>query len=189
MGMSQPTEVILLCEDQQHARFARLLLKLRGVSDRRIRAHISPLGQGDAKKWVNECYPGDLTAYRAKANHINNVLIVMSDADNNSVLQRAQQLENACDMNKISGRLPHERVIFVIPKWAIETWILSLTGSDIQEDNQITSHHKKLAFAKMTQAVTLLAKSCRGITGTKNNNFISSLFATCQEFDRVREYF
>ena len=126
MIKKRATDIVLLCEDKRHEQFARRFLLRRGVPGRRIRSLIAPPGSGDAKLWVRQCYPDEIRAYRTKSNSIHNILFVMTDVDNESVVKRSESLENACHDVRLDGLRSGERIVLALPKWAIETWILSI---------------------------------------------------------------
>jgi hypothetical protein len=96
MTKSRATLIVLLCEDKRHEQFARRFLVECGVSGRRIRSRIAPPGSGDAKQWVRERYPEEVRAYRERANAINNLLLVLTDVDHETVEKRRGNLEQSC---------------------------------------------------------------------------------------------
>ena len=57
--------------------------------------------------------------YRAKANHQRIALIVVIDADLDTVARRQQQLDETLGE---SSRQPVERIALVVPRRNIETW-------------------------------------------------------------------
>ncbi|WP_295401257.1 hypothetical protein [uncultured Thiocystis sp.] len=187
--MTRPsaTEVILLCEDQRHEQFCRRFLLERGVSARRIRACIAPAGRGDAKQWVIDRYPQELRAYRSKANRINNALIVMTDLDQQKIGQRRQTLQIACQAVDVADVAPGERILIALPKWAIETWILTLVGQTVAEDERIQPTHKQRAAGQIRVAAKLLATLCASRQGGQIPETLSALHDTCSQFHGLRE--
>jgi len=181
------TNIILLCEDKQHERFVRAFLrKWCKIDRRRIRLIPIPNGRGDAKKWICNQLPNELKAYRAKANHLNNLLIVVTDVDNITVQQRADTLNQACMDAGVESRRENERVVFIMPKWAIETWILTLNGQDVNEDKQIETRHKQVAQKLNTDIAEKLSDMCK-----KGGSLAitDSLKVACVEFqEHIAQY-
>lgn len=180
------TNIILLCEDKQHERFARAFLRERGVERRRIRSVPLPDGRGDAKQWICTQFPSELKAYRAKANHLNNLLIVVTDVDNKTVQQRAETLNQACRESEVVIRREDERVAFILPKWAIETWILALNGQILDENERVEARHK----AEAQQLNTVMAEKLSNICKQRDlaSPVPSSLEIACHEFQRIAPY-
>lgn len=178
---SKATTIVLLCEDKQHERFARTFLRKRGVESRRIRSLIHN-GNGDAKQWICAQFPNELKAYRAQANHLNNLLIVVTDVDNRTVQERAETLNQACRDCGLPIRRDGERVMFVLPKWAIETWILALAGRAINEGERIDSRHKSEAQGITPKMAEKLFGLCTHHMELPDQ---PSLNAACVEFQRI----
>ena len=187
MIKKRATDIVLLCEDKRHEQFARRFLLRRGVPGRRIRSLVAPPGSGDAKLWVRQCYPDEIRAYRTKSNSIHNILFVMTDVDNESVVKRFESLENACHDVRLDGLRSGERIVLALPKWAIETWILSLTGNPMAESDRIQPAHKQKADPKWKEAAQLLADQCSA-ANTLSDFFPLSLRTACKSYSCVREW-
>jgi len=179
------SNIILLCEDKPHERFARAFLKKWCGVDLRRRIRLVPIpdGRGDAKQWVCDRFPSELKAYRVQANHLNNILVVVTDVDNRSLRQRVESLDQACRDSDVEVRRQDERVVFITPKWAIETWILILEGQALDETDRIEGKHKKLAEPINTVMAERLADYCKN--GNEDVTFPASLDVACLEFQRV----
>jgi hypothetical protein len=54
--------------------------------------------------------------------------VVAIDADDGSVARRQHQFGN------LAARTGGERIVHLIPKWSIETWILCLVGQNVDEN-------------------------------------------------------
>lgn len=187
MTRRDATEVILLCEDQRHEQFCRRFLLERGVSARRIRACVAPAGQGDAKQWVIDRYPQELRAYRSKANRINNALIVMTDLDQQTMQQRRQKLRLSCQAVDVDDAMPGERILIALPKWAIETWILTLADQAVTEDTRIQQTHKQRAAGKARTAAKLLANQCASGQNEKIAEILPALKDACLQFHGLKK--
>lgn len=122
--------VRLLVEDRQHERLARGVLEELGYSFR-IVSYTS--GQGAGEQRVRESYSDAVTYYRRKANHLNVGLLVCIDADSHTVQERSKHLADALAGTGGKPRDEKERIAHWIPKWNVETWILHLTGNQVDE--------------------------------------------------------
>ena len=85
--------LILLAEDKRSATFIRkMLVKLNiGVTNRTIREQIAPSGKGSGKDWVDQKFLIEVSAFRSKNYQVNLGLVVVTDADNESVAERKQK--------------------------------------------------------------------------------------------------
>ena len=185
MTRSRATLITLLCEDKRHEQFIRRFLIERGVSGRRIRSRIAPPGVGDAKNWVREHYPEEIRAYRERANAINNILIIITDVDHETVEKRREILNQACRDAGVDTLKGGDRIALALPKWAIETWILALVGENLDEAERIQPAHKQRAEREWRTAARVLAESCA--LGKMSGPIIPpSLCIACEEYERVR---
>lgn len=128
------TQVIVLCEDRQHWVFAYRFLTRNGVHGRRIRARVSPSGQGSGEQYVREQYPVEVAEQRKRAARLNSALIVIQDCDVTTLEGRRATLEQSAE------REPNDRIALLFPKRNIETWIQFLTGG--QAVNEVDSYPK-----------------------------------------------
>ena len=185
MTRSRATLITLLCEDKRHEQFARRFLMERGVSGRRIRSRIAPPGVGDAKRWVRQRYPEEIRAYRERANAINNILIVLTDVDHETVEIRRETLNQACRDAGVDTLKIGDRIALALPRWAIETWILALAGEPLDETERIQPAHKQRVEREWRTAARRLAESC---TLGKQLAAImpASLQTACAEYERER---
>lgn len=134
--MAPDLSFILLGEDQVHVNFVRRWLLNEGISARQIRVReVAADATGDGgEKYVRQQFPAEVQYYRARANHRRIALIVIIDADLETVARRKQQLEHSL------GDLPRqraERIALVVPRRNIETWLMVLlepSTANIDED-------------------------------------------------------
>jgi hypothetical protein len=134
--MSRPTKVVILCEDQQQACFARRFLKNRGYTARDLRVENCPPGKGSAEQWVRSRFPVELKAYRDNRSRLRIALIAVIDADTEEVPYRVRGLDSECDAHEVGRRQADEAVLLVVPKRSIETWLAYLRGQTVDEMTQ-----------------------------------------------------
>ena len=125
----KPAQVIVLCEDKQQQVFVRRFMKPR--TNHPIRVISAPAGGGAAEQFVREQYPQQLRALRAAA--VNAVLVVMIDGDRRYSTERIRQLDESCRLLDVTPRTAMDRVIILVPKRNIETWLAYLNGATVDE--------------------------------------------------------
>jgi hypothetical protein len=133
--MPRQIQLVILCEDQQQAFFARHYFIQRGIHPRKIRVNINPGGQGSAEQYVREQYLREVIAYRSRSSHLAIALAVLIDADNYSVEQRMKQLTKVLEDNSQRPRQNNERIALFVPKRNIETWIHYLRDTAVDEES------------------------------------------------------
>jgi hypothetical protein len=124
--------VVILCEDKQHAVFARRFLKTMGWRNP-PRIPPFPEGRGSGEQFVREQFPKELAVYRSKRGSVGQALIVIQDGDDKGVKGRRDALEAACKAAGVSFRKGDEHVAIFIPTWEIETWFAYLHGEAVDE--------------------------------------------------------
>ena len=180
--MSKASRIIVLCEDRAHEMFVtRFLKKGWGVNPRAIRVVPYPGGRGSGKKFVVEKFSEEAKAFRCR--HASTILLVIQDADEFSV----EQVKVNLDERLPSPREKNEQIIYIIPRWHIETWIAYLDGMDVDEADKVTykSTYGTISESKAAHPfIDSLSGKCR-----KNIALASppdSLVAACKEFSRIR---
>ena len=134
-------QIVILCEDLQHEVFVfRFLKKIKKANRRNVTVRRSPKGRGSGAQYVIEHFPEEVRAFRSKP-HLNLCLVVVVDADTLSVEDRIRKLEESLRTAGQSGRTEEERIVMVIPRRNIETWIAYLDGNEVDE----TSPYPKLS--------------------------------------------
>lgn len=123
--------VILLCEDAQTDTFVRRFLKRRKF--RHFKSSGFPHGSGSGEQWVRERYPHELQAIRQIPDAC---LIVVTDADVHSTESRRAQLDAECDKKGIPRRNEGDRVLVIVPRRNIETWLAYLAGDEVDEETR-----------------------------------------------------
>ena len=126
--MDRPSQVVVLVEDKRQQRFVRGYLYRLGFSTHDIRFEPPPAGRGSGAQWVLDRYTGAVTAYRSRSARAKTALVVAIDADDGNVARRQQQF------GERAVRTVDDRIVHLIPKWSIETWILCLSGEAVDEN-------------------------------------------------------
>ena len=115
------SSIIILCEDDAHSALVRSYMKECGlnaespcckpiVASREV--------HGGNVKWVLNEFPRQFAAVQARHKaHANTLLIVVADADDQSVSDRINQLRRS------SPHTNSDPVVLLIPKRNVETWI------------------------------------------------------------------
>jgi len=132
--MSKPSEVIILAEDRRQQTFAyRYLLRL-GIDRQVIRPEPLPGNKGSGEQWVRLRYAKNVAAYRTRSATADTALVVVIDADTGPVDRRTHQLHAVLAETGSALRHPNEKIVHLIPKRHIETWILCLNGRNVDEN-------------------------------------------------------
>lgn len=132
--MSKASLVTVLAEDERHVRFVSRHLRRLGYTNHEIRVEPLPSGRGCGEQWVRERYPRAVKALRSRATRARSALVVAIDADTEPVSRRLQQLRESLRDTGQADRGDTEAIAHLIPKRSVETWILCLSGQDVDED-------------------------------------------------------
>lgn len=130
--MTRKAQLVILCEDRQQSTFARHYFIKRGFHHRKIRIEVNPKGKGAGEQYVREQYPQEVAAYRSP--HVTTILAVVIDADQMSVNERQQQLDEALLAANIPVRQQDEKIAVFVPRRNIETWIAYGLGQTVDEE-------------------------------------------------------
>lgn len=155
--MQRRTQVVLLCEDVAQRSFFLGLCKRLGFLSRVVRVEVAPEGEGAAEQWVRRQYPSQVRAYRAKANHLTNGLLVVIDGDAVGVPARKSQLDEALEESGQQRRQPADRVAVCVPTWSIETWLLWLCGAG--EVDERTAYKRSGLFQRGRESGAVSSKN------------------------------
>nr|NJM01611.1 hypothetical protein [Desulfobacula sp.] len=158
--MSKASQIIILCEDKAHEVFVRHFLKKWGVKPRAIRVPPYPNGKGSGKKHVEDNISPEAEALRRR--HASTILLVIQDADEFSV----DQIKSNLDAKLLPPRDANEPIVYIIPKWHIQTWIAYLDGNNVDEEDKDTykNRYGKLSESKDAHPfIDNLADSCKKI--------------------------
>ena len=177
--MNKYTEVVVLCEDLQQAVFVRAYLAERGILPERIR--VVPLPKaGAGESFVRREYPNEVRAYRKTARQKTIGLVVMIDADIQTVEERQREMERLLQESGISARQPVERIGVFIPRRNIETWICFLQGQAVDEETAYPKFRRHESVCK--PYVKTLAQNYRQ---PLPNHAPPSLRTACREVTRI----
>jgi len=135
--MIKVSRVTVLAEDRNHQSFARCYLKKLGYSQHQIVLEQIPNGAGSGEKWVRDNYARAVREFRRRSAKANSALVVVVDADDHEITKRHHQLEKALDVARSEG----DRIAHLVPKRNIETWILCLDGSAVNEVEDYSKNH------------------------------------------------
>jgi hypothetical protein len=176
--MSKPAKITILCEDLQQACFVRRFLMNRGWTRHDLYESIAPAGSGSGEQWVRERLPREMKAYRSKCNHLRNGLVAVIDADSLEVVDRVRGFETACDQQGVASKQSDERVLYVIPKRNIETWLAYLRGApSVDEQTQYPRYeYQSLCHPEVDR----LDAMCQN--GQLEGQAPASLQRCCQDF-------
>jgi hypothetical protein len=131
--MSEPARLIVLAEDEHQHRLVRHYLYRLGYLRHDVYSMPVPSGRGSGEQWVRERYSDMLQAWRARAAKARTALIVVIDADTETVAERQQQLANILRRMNTPPRGDQDPVVHFIPKRNVETWVLCLRGDQVNE--------------------------------------------------------
>jgi len=175
MTQSRQT-IVILCEDRQQYVFARYFLQKKGLTGKFI-DRSCPSGRQAGEQYVREHYAAEVKAHRSK-NYLNICLIVVIDADRNTVAERIRQLDTVLE----EKRHRKEKIAIFVPKRNIETWIYYLqSGEPIDE---IVAYSKLANQGECKPFVEKLADQCvQGLSA----NAPQSMHEACIELHRIIE--
>lgn len=137
---SRPSRIVLLVEDQLTERFARKVLYRFKYKPRDIAIIPYPVGTSSAKQWVQQKYPEELKNQRSKFAYQNLAILIVTDADQQTVGERMRELDDHLKTQSVPNRKPDEPVAFWIPKWSIETWLLYFHLGQILDESIRLKH-------------------------------------------------
>ena len=183
MRNNRSARFIVVCEDKQHAVFARRFLKLSNINRYHIRIEPCPPGTQDAKQWIRNNLPKELEGFRnynAKNRSTERVLFVMADADNATVEERIADIASQCDPKPGTS----DNVCFIIPRWAVETWIKYFREGSADESDRIRPQHKLSMPEDCWPQVQKLKDMCD--SDSLSPDAPGSLRIACQQFQQIR---
>ena len=120
----------------------RFLKKGWAIDRRDIKPKRCLKGKGSGEGHVRTRYLKELNAYRTRSASTKTILIVVIDADMESVEQHHRELERACREAKpafVDPRRENQAVVHLIPKRHIETWLAYLDDKRPNEDESYKS--------------------------------------------------
>lgn len=178
-------QIVILCEDLQQQVFAYHFLKKRGfnINPKNLTIRTSPKGKGAGEQFVIKRYAAEVKEYRRK-NYRSGMLVVLIDADTETVKATLKELDNALIENSQELRKPDEKIAIFVPKRNIETWIHYLRTGEVVEEEAEKSYPKFLKNEAICKpGVEHLANQCS--QGSLDENAPPSLQAACEELQRL----
>lgn len=185
-------EVVILCEDIAHERFIRQYLICCGFEDRRIKDFGNPKGRkiNNNNDFVLKHYASLVKRYRSK-NFQNRAVVVMIDADNNSINDTIRSLNIALDeeegkLNR-DPRLPNEKIAIFVPARNIETWFYYI---NVDKNCDETTDYKKHPEFRQMNSIDLAKASATKLAREicpkgLDSNALPSLHHACAELRRL----
>lgn len=130
--MNKTSLFIVLVEDTHQGMLVRRCLKGLGVGSHQMRIEPSPSGAGSAENWVRKRFAEEAVVYRSRK--ARTALIVVVDADSYTVQVRLGQLDQALKDRGKPVVAEGERIARLVPKRNVETWILCLNETEVDEE-------------------------------------------------------
>lgn len=137
------TTIVLVEDDVQKTLAYRFLKVLRGsdFNHHKVRQVTVPQGKGSGEAHVRRSYPEEVRSIRsALGNRASAFLIVMVDADTDTVANRERQLAEELSKRGADSVRGDEPIVCLIPKRNVETWLRELSGETCDES---TDYKKK----------------------------------------------
>ncbi len=131
-----PSAIVILAEDQEHQNLVWHYLKncpQYKIKMRDVRKVDLPGGRGCGSQFVREQFPKQVAACRER--YLKPLLIVITDADNLSAVEREQTLHKELAVNNHNAVNAGEPIVILVPKWQVETWIKCLVGQTMLESD------------------------------------------------------
>ena len=122
----------------------------------------------------------ELKAYRSRSTRAATCLIVSSDADDNTVVERIQTFRDMRAETGVAFRNEGEHVAFIIPRRNIETWLAYLRGEAV---NEVEGYRKYGFESECRDQVVRLDEMCR--QQKLEPQPPPSLETACIEFKRI----
>lgn len=144
--MASRAFIMILAEDHRQQNFVWHLLIALGYSASHLHKIDVPAGKGSGEQYVRREYPEQLKTYRRRAASHRCALVVVIDADDDSVEDRQTKLAEALSAAGLPARRPDEHVPVLVPKRNIETWIWWLRGHDVTETEDYKNRIQETRF-------------------------------------------
>ena len=161
--VSKHSQILVLAEDTELQRFVRRYLYELGYGPHQIRDLPLPGNRGCGEQWVRERYTKQVKAYRSRSSHVKTALVVAIDTDKGEVADRSRQLREAHQHAGLAARAAPEEIVHLIPKRSVETWILCLSGTGVDEVEDY-SHRRDIGKLIPLAAETFFAWTRPNIT-------------------------
>lgn len=182
--MPKPSEVIVVVEDERHEMLVRRYLGKLGMEEHQMRFERSPSGRGSADQWVKTKFAQEVNAYRNRRTRAATSLIVIIDADTQTVGDRLRQLSQALTENGVQTINDREQIARLVPKRNVETWILCLNEEAVEEVTDYKGIRHDWSRLIPDAALTLFEWTRRN--AVLPNHCVDSLRMGVAELNRLR---
>ena len=179
MGGVSGVRITLLCEDAQTDSFVRRFLRHRSFRGRDIKTLPLPHGGRSGEQWVRERFPGELQATRGRQGAY---LIVVMDADHRSTQARRAQLDEECARQGVPVRNDSDRVLVIVPRRNIETWLAYLGGANVDERERYPRLRRARECAPLADHLYRMCHEAQKL----REPVPSSLREACEEYRRLQ---
>lgn len=184
--LSQAAQIVILAEDvRQRKIIHRYLTKKRGYSHRCIRS-INPQvlkGETAGLTFVRANYAMQVAALRAYLALRSTALVVVADADHETIEERILDLDNRLRGANQTARKNEEPIILIVPRRNVETWMYFLNGNSVDETTDYKSKCSSLDDGDFAQR---FADFAHPIRNPLPQNCPDSLRRACQtELPRI----
>lgn len=190
MSKSKASMYIILCEDKLQWDFVySFLTRFNSVDKRQISLPRYPGGKGCGERKVREKYADQVKACRDRLmrKRAKTALIVVIDADVDTVENRRQQLKTALEHENLPPRSDNEIIVHLIPKRHIDTWLAVLANhSGVNENDDYKTQY---GFRrKESDAHPLFNRFAELFRNHQEpENCLPSLHEALQELERLRD--
>jgi len=149
MAGKRGVRVTILGEDNVQVSFARRVLIELGYSRHELYDQPVPGGDGSGEQWVRTDYPKQVALNRSKRSHQQCTLLVSIDADNRSIADRKNQLDQALTNAELAVRGNDEPIAIWVPSRNIESWLKYFAREIVDEE---TNYKNKVKQFNLKQA-------------------------------------
>lgn len=177
------TNIVVVCEDQEHQNLVRRYLIRVGHESRSVRFDLTQ--QGSGSQYVRQQIPRQVAACRNTLGRKTRcLLIVMTDADDLTATAREASLHAELAKSGMKAVSTDEPIVILIPKWQVETWIKCLLGQVVREDDKksdqppVTSDQIRLAASTLYEWTRPYARP--------GGTCVPSLAAAIPRWQRIR---
>jgi hypothetical protein len=139
--VTKASRVVVLIEDMRQRQLIWRYLDRTGLYARQVRFNPVRSWNGAGERRVRENYPEEVKEFRKRHAKAGTALIVVIDADTGSVQRRLSQLADSLQAGHLDAVDPKkESIAHLVPKRNIETWILCLNDTPVDEAADYKEH-------------------------------------------------
>jgi hypothetical protein len=171
----------VVCEDDDHDRFAWHALRALGFHPREIRLVPRPADCGAAEQWVRSQYAREVNVCRRKSSSQRVTLLILVDGNTRGIAYRQHQLQRSLEQSNREARTSDESIIHWIPTRNIETWVAFLQCEPTDESSDYSSLVRPAHF----RAAAKLFVAWYQDEHARNKKPLDSMIAAWQETKRL----